>query len=647
MRLISASVQGFRRFADETTVRLSEPLIAVVGSNEAGKSSFLSALTALNDAEPVDQRDRTRRADIPLRITATFELEDGDRENMHGIPGADVIAKCTFVKRNDGPIRVALDPSPPHNLNPRRQVEGHWGEVADGLSPSGNKDEVKAKKRLLVEVPTALSSEKEFVGEEAISVLESAAEWLREEAEVRDQEEDDESPYSKVAQMLEDLVSHERECAPARARRAVLVDRPQMLLFSDEARDLRATYQLGTESEDRPKALVNVARLAGLDLDKLNQAASQGDIPHVRELMQSANSALADIFSRSWIRDDVVPELGCEGSVLHLMVRSPDNVGLSWIDERSDGLRWFIALLAFLNAEASSQTPVLLVDEAESHLSYDAQASLIDVLEGQRLTRTVIYTTHSAGCLPSDLGTGIRPVLPLGGERSKLENCFWALGEGFSPLLLAMGLTPLAFTAARNQLVGEGASECLLLPTLLRQATSEVQLGYQVAPGAANIAPEQLPDLIAESGHVAFLLDGDEAGVGRAQFIREHAGLEADRVATYADFGGHGLVFEDLLDPTAYVKAVNRELRRWQQAEVELSVEVLPDVNRPAAVKTWCVSQGLNEVSKATLCQTLAEMGATGNRVVSEGHVDLLVDAHSWAVDRLPPPRFTPSAQGR
>jgi predicted ATP-dependent endonuclease of OLD family len=48
------------------------------------------------------------------------------------------------------------------------------------------------------------------------------------------------------------------------------------------------------------------------------------------------------------------------------------------------GLRWLIALHAFLAARGA-QKPILLVDEAETHLHYDAQADLIDALMNQRV----------------------------------------------------------------------------------------------------------------------------------------------------------------------------------------------------------------------------------------------------------------------
>ena len=78
MELIGVEIQGFRRFDDSVKVRLLENVIAIVGQNEAGKTSFLKALEELNSTDAVANRDRTRRIDTSTEITARFRLEERD-----------------------------------------------------------------------------------------------------------------------------------------------------------------------------------------------------------------------------------------------------------------------------------------------------------------------------------------------------------------------------------------------------------------------------------------------------------------------------------------------------------------------------------------------------------------------------------------
>ena len=173
----------------------------------------------------------------------------------------------------------------------------------------------------------------------------------------------------------------------------------------------------------------------------------------------------------------------------------------------SDGMRAFIALLAYTAVNAEGLTPpVLLVDEAELHLHYAAQADLVQVLTEQTAASQVIYTTHSAGCLPEDIGTGVRLVVPIdGADRSRVINWFWDDDEpGFGPLLHGMGYAAgaFAFTPARFAVFAEGATELVLLPTLLREATGRRRIEFQVAPGLALVNRDTASTLKIEAARV-------------------------------------------------------------------------------------------------------------------------------------------------
>lgn len=100
-----------------------------------------------------------------------------------------------------------------------------------------------------------------------------------------------------------------------------------------------------------------------------------------------------------------------------------------------------LAPSAFLASGGWQVPPVLLIDEAETHLHFDAQADLVSVLLKSVDAEQVLYSTHSPGCLPSDLGTGIRLVTRDPEDAASLiKSDFWAGQEpGFAPLLFAMG----------------------------------------------------------------------------------------------------------------------------------------------------------------------------------------------------------------
>lgn len=629
MELAWVKINAYRRFGGPVQVRLIERLIALVGQNEAGKTSFLDALTELNTHDEIPKRNQTRRLDETTTIEATFRLDDEDKEALNHIQEGRDIEKCTFSKSQDGDLTVRLTPKPSHDFGPREQIQS---EINTFLKSSLAKEKVgDGVINPLENLVNFLDTERDYLGDE-IQMIKSPISDLSKVAGKLPEE--DAGPVEDLIESLNELVNHESETPPHQARETLRLRRPKFLQFEDEDRNLSTTYDLLDNASNPPKALANLADFAELDLEELYTAARTENIALRDDLIEAANQILSDEFSEIWVRSDVVPVLSIDGTVLHINVRTPGQQNRSPIDQRSDGLRWFIALVAFINQRDIQTDPILLIDEAESHLSYDAQAELVSVLENQGIAQKVIYTTHSAGCLPSDLGRGIRPVIQKEGERSKVENTFWVNEPGFKPLMLAMGLGPLAFTVSRNALIAEGPSETILLPTLLREATGQSDLEYQVAPGASNVGDEGLRELQSETGRSVIILDGDEAGVNRKQAILE-AGVDEEKVKTYLDIGGSEIVFEDLIRSEQYVSAVNEELNEWQNPSTQLSIDDLPDTNRSGAVEEWCNDQGLDAVTKTNVCQRVMKQAFEGEEVINEAFEDVLIELHEWATDHF------------
>ncbi len=626
MRLIGVEVQGYRRFADRVSVRFLEDLVALVGQNEAGKTSFLEALEEFNTEGQIEESDQTRRADIPTKIQATFNLEEGDWKDLRSVDGGEEIEQCTLTKKEDGTLSISLDPKPEHDLKPRKEAYSALTSLQE--SEVYQERVARGVQNALQNVVSTLESEDDYLGDENLNQIQELAEDLKNVVDNLEEKEDDTSKMDEVVKLLGDFIEHERNSPPHRAREILLKRRPKFLIFDEADRNLKPTYDLKEEVPNPPQALENLAQLADLDLGQLRDAVTSRNIAFRDDLREDANDNLKEEFSKAWVREDVVPVLSVDGNVLHINVRTPDERNRAPIDQRSDGLRWFVALLAFLNQKNAGKSPILLVDEAESHLSYDAQAELIEVLETQTVAQKVIYTTHSAGCLPSDLGRGIRPVVQLEGERSDIKNGFWVEEPGFKPIMVAMGLNPVAFTVARNALIAEGPSETILLPTLIRQATDQDELGYQVAPGAANVGEEKVSELLSETGRSMILLDGDNSGEERRDALVDV--VDSEKVRTLQDFPGEQIVFEDLIDAERYVEAVNEELQTWQDADVELQSDDLPEMNRVEAVDEWCEENDLGEPMKTDVCQRLVRKSSNGETVVDSSREEVLEEIDEW-----------------
>jgi predicted ATP-dependent endonuclease of OLD family len=314
-----------------------------------------------------------------------------------------------------------------------------------------------------------------------------------------------------------------------------------------------------------------------------------------------------------------------DNTILRVFVSAQAARGYTSVAERSDGLRTFIALLTFCALYAETRPVVLLVDEAENHLHYDAQADLVRVFSRQQAAAKVIYTTHSAGCLPHDL-SGVRLVQPARDGTSTVTNSYWANGPGVSPLLIGMGASVLAFTPARRAVFAEGGADFILLPALMRDATGRDEVDFQILPGLAEVDIRDVSRLEMEAGSVAYLVDGDASGT-RIRTKLRRGGVPDHRILSLGGLRS-GLVIEDVLDTGVYVEAVNRVLRRSHGDGMSVAAHDVGNRDRPGQLRTLARRRGIDPPHKTAVAYEVLELRSEGRAILGSSHRRTIADLH-------------------
>jgi hypothetical protein len=578
-----------------------------VGPNEAGKTTLLQALTQLGTNDPVSPSalSRSRRpSPEEYAVNAEYFLEAADIDELADLDLVKMPVRMTYARRIQGGVPVVgISPTP---VRSRAPFLAALQTLTDFLNSStiGTLDEEQDADES--EPPSLESRVRSAIGFLAV-----------------DDPSLDDATLEKIMQVASDLsadaFSPIRDAFHAAAswlrlpdvevetRNRLHVRAPRFLLFDEADRELATSYDIqGGVAATPPASLANLASLARLDLVDLIDAINANDRGKVLTLQGRANKQLAVEFRRAWRQSQITVELDVEGTVIHVHIKQDDDIVTS-LDERSAGLRIFVALAAFIATKPTTVSPILLIDEAETHLHYDAQANLVDVLLGQREAAKVIYTTHSPGCLPPDLGTGIRVVQPSSEDRSisVVKNSFWA-GEsaGFSPLLLAMGAGAAAFTPSRYAVLAEGASEMILMPSLIRAATGLAELPYQIAPGLSESPIASYPDLDLEGARVAFMVDGDKGGRSlRKKLIA--SGVPEDYIAMLG-----GMTLEDAVDLDNYCKAVHVEAEAANKTQVpRIPSDAFNADPRATTVGNWYGKLSLRAPSKIAVANRLVQDG--------------------------------------
>ena len=205
------------------------------------------------------------------------------------------------------------------------------------------------------------------------------------------------SPRStKATEDLDKLIARETATHPHQAAvNALFGRRPRVVKFDRGDRELQPQYDLTGEADLPVQNLLALAGKTWDDAIRVMEAGQAGDPGSKVVFLEEANDSLHHEFSRAWGQTPLTVKLDIDANMLKIMMSMQARDYIR-IDQHSDGLRQFVALRAFVAAQGGDRDLVVLVDEAETHLHYDAQADLIGVFEEQEEVAQIIYTTHSA-----------------------------------------------------------------------------------------------------------------------------------------------------------------------------------------------------------------------------------------------------------
>lgn len=639
MKLVSARVRGAGRLLD-TTIKLDPKLVAVVGPNEAGKTTLLRALAYVDASEALSPAQRSRAStdisDSTPVVSLRYRVSDDDRQALAGLELELAPAEFFVSRRADGEgPNFKIEPTPRKSEAPLRQLAVDLATALaeiDELTPMPDEVDADEESPALPDGGPLLD-ELRLLRQDLDAFLAAPLAVRDPIDELRQRADDDDESLSAFAgtEALRTLLPIlgawvDREDPTDMAQQKLWDLTPDVVMFGEDDRTLSSTYTLDANLlVDTPSALLNLVRLADLDLEELVQAVRTSQVARRDTIKNKANLKLAAYFKTAWQQSDLKVELNVEGSILRIGLVE-DGVHASVFDERSAGLRMFVALTAFLSARNTGRATILLIDEAETHLHIDAQADLVQMFASQGKADKIIYTTHSPACLPADLGVGIRAVIPDAEEVSHVENSFWRQGDGaFSSLMFAMGASAAAFTPARCAVIAEGASDMILMPSLVRTANKLERLGYQVAPGLSEMPKDFYPQLDFEAAKVAFLVDGDGGGDDIAKALGRE--IPEDRVVK---FGLPGV--ENALDAAWYRDTFTTLLRELNPDATIGDPPELPAAGEGAwasLMETWVSDEGWRCPTKIEVATTLIEqdniaISPEGALALNEVHAQLM-----------------------
>lgn len=602
-------IKGFKRFK-ETSVHIDRHLLAFIGANEAGKSSFLEALLSIENNTPYDKLSQLtkgmerKESDIVIRVN--YLLTKSEQEKLKEFNGIGKPRYYCLQKSVDGEISYEIIGDIKRDKALRKYTSSLLNSflTSNGLKKlikNNHNSNEESLKDLIELLKSGLSNNKEDLlsetiqsGEDILSILKDDLKYDNKSTRPR---------IDKLFDTITNLLELESQEHPYDEFLEYCGEqRPEFIIFSDDKRYLKGNYSL-QELQNPPASIANLLAVAEVKASDYLETVTMKDNAERSKLVDLANQNLKAKYCEAWSQSDVFPRLLFDLSSINIQIISSGNY--TEIVSRSDGLKQFIALKAFLALNIHKTPPVLLIDEAEIHLHYAAQSDLIKEFERQEIVNSIIYTTHSAGCLPSDLGTGIRAVkqIYLNGldtGESKIQNSIWENSSGFSPILFAMGANIITFTLARKAVFAEGPSETVLIPRLFRESSNVTYLDLQVAPGIASISKENASSFEFEAAREVYLVDGDGGGSDNRKTLIK-GGIPADKIFQL----DKGCSIEDYVNPKILVDAVNRELSKSGKENLAFLISKLPSNGRVNWIEKQCQKKGYELPSKVRIAENI------------------------------------------
>jgi predicted ATP-dependent endonuclease of OLD family len=614
MHLYQLRLADYRRFVD-ATINLDSKMVAILGPNESGKSSLLDALALFNNENRVPEaalRKGTDKRNERVVGELTYRLSSNERALVpYRLPKFDALwLKAT--KHVGGALDFELIPSPSRPLSARQSASSalqaalntRWYDELDATEEDAEDD----LPQLVANLADATDNNLERLSDETIEQLGIAARRLSE----LNNDAYSVSSKTTIASLAKKLIAArevELHPTPRELAQRVAERRPQCLPFDDAHRTLAFSHNL-TKLADVSAAFRNLADFGDLDLSALRTAISQDFSGDKLTLVDNARERINRRLKEDWGQSNL--KVGFDlVSVEDVRITVAGKDGRQFdLTDRSDGMRMVLALCAFLAKEGQDPKPVLLVDELERHLHYEAQADIVSMFDRRTDVAQIVYTTHSIGCLPQDLGRGVRVVVPdTDGGTSDINNLWLRNQVGVQPLMAAMGAATLPLQPSRPLVYGEGECDALLLPSLLREAIGGKPLGYLVVNGASKVSKANVEQFEDSARRVAYLYDGDQAARDRLRFYRRNTDVPEDRVV----FLELGVTLEDLIEPSLWVDACNRAITDLAAGYYPvldvLGVDDISERDRAEALTAWCQKRGYTRIpEKLAIAETIIEL---------------------------------------
>jgi hypothetical protein len=624
MQLKSFRITNFRS-VDDSGIIETDPVTALIGVNESGKSNLILPLWKLRPAEGGEIKptaDYPRKAYGDFRektgetvfADATFLADAETRKALAAASGSpeDVFSEIRIRRLYDGMYRVTFPLATSRPTANTAEVTAILERAASELAAlTSLKSEEDFANAIRADVATALKGIPQ-IGQIDSKSLSSILQNLPERESTLKTSAIG-PRYSQLREALTSLKDAIDKPLPGEmkeVRTLALSRAPHFVYYTNYGNLDSEIYlphvlanmerdDLGPKEEAKVRTLKVLFEFVGLEPQEILELGqdfktpADGREPTPEEvaviaekkkersiLLQSAGTKLTNEFRTWWKQGDYRFRFEADGNHFRIWVsddKRPEEVEL---EGRSTGLQWFLSfyLVFLVESKDSHAGSILLLDEPGMSLHPLAQRDLSLFFESLAKQNQIIYTTHSPFLIDADHFDRARKVYVAQDGTTKATSDLKATDGSKAERASGYAVwAALGLTVAESLLLGcttivvEGLSDQIYLSaikTLLIAAgkiTPDRELIFPPAGGAKGVKAVAAL-LSGRDEQLPFaLFDNDSVGDSVTRDLRQHLYVDAkDRVLQVGEFlpeFAENAEIEDLLPPNFLIIAIDKWMR--------------------------------------------------------------------------------------
>ncbi|KAB1154795.1 AAA family ATPase [Flavobacterium luteum] len=577
IKLTQVTIDKYKSIQNQQIVDIDKDITTIVGMNEAGKTSFLTAIAKTNYF--------TSDSDFEFDITQDFprnELIDF----QHSEEDCNII-KCKYEISNEFINEIEAEFGKDVYVNKEFSYTCHYkakSNTFEGISTN-------LKKYLELKVDGySLSLETKNLIRKTISLKEI-------ENIVGLADDEDLLVFKKDIKKIVDgaYPTWENELSGYIAQKWIKPNMPKFWYFDDyyplsgKININKLINQPPTNERDKTsKALFELARIKP---EEILNATEQEYEKYIALLEASSNKITNEIFKYWSTNQNLDIEFRIENTtvngtpekILDIRVKSQRHKITLPLDRRSKGFNWFFSFIIWfskIQADKNSDY-ILLLDEPGLNLHASAQADLLRFFDDLSKKYQIIYTTHSPFMVETEHLNRVRTCFETDGGTVISDTIQEKDPNTLFPLQAALGydIAQNLFVSKNNLLV-EGPADLIYLTVLSTILETEKRTCLKdnitiVPVGGLDKVSTFISLLRGSKLNVACLLDTftDQKGKQKVDDLIRHKIIKEKHIRFFNEFADNGKAtadIEDLFDKKEYIKLFNSAFEN-EYAEIKLT----------------------------------------------------------------------------